>query len=58
MERMTLKTTFSTEVLEWIFDQCYKNGLTLDQYITNLVLRDKRQQEEENEKESEGPQAR
>ena len=69
MECVTLECSFDKDAFDWIFERCKQHGLVPSEYLTNLVLRDKRQQKEidenyrqgsivlrrkSNEKESEG----
>lgn len=53
MERMTLELSFSIDILDYLFEQCRKKGLTPEQYLSNLLYKEKK-----NEKESERSQAR
>ena len=46
MDRMTLECSFNMTTLDWIFESCKRYGLVPSEYLTNLVLRDKREQDE------------
>lgn len=45
MDRMTLELSFDMVTLDWIFERCKQYGLVPSEYLTNLALSDKREQE-------------
>lgn len=45
MEQMTLEYSFDMTTLDWIFERCKQYGFVPSEYLTNLVLRDKKEQE-------------
>ena len=49
MEQMTLVMTFPIDILDYLFEQCCKQGLMPEQYLSNLLYKEKL-----NEEESEG----
>ena len=52
MEHVTLELSFRESILDYIMEQCYQQGILPEQYLSNLVGRDK---EKQNEEESERP---
>ena len=49
MEQMTLELSFPIDILDYLFEQCQKKGLMPEQYLSNLLYKEKL-----NEEESEG----
>lgn len=49
MEQMTLELMFPVDILDYLFEQCHKEGLMPAQYLSNLLYKEKL-----NEEESEG----
>ena len=45
MDSMTLECSLNMTTLDWIFERCKQYGLVTSEYLTNLVLRDKKEQE-------------
>lgn len=46
MDKMTLELSFSIDILDYLFEQCYKKGLTPEQYLSNLLYKEKLNEEE------------
>lgn len=46
MERMTLELSFHIDILDYLFEQCQMKGLTPEQYLSNLLYKEKRNEEE------------
>lgn len=50
MDGMTLVMTFPMDILDYLFEQCHKQGLMPAEYLSNLLYKEK-----QNEEESERP---
>ncbi len=46
MERMTLELSFPIDILDYLFEQCQKKGLMPAQYLSNLLYKEKLNEEE------------
>lgn len=46
MEQMTLVMTFPIDILDYLFEQCHKEGLMPAQYLSNLLYKEKLNEEE------------
>lgn len=50
MDHVTLELMFPVDILDYLFEQCCKQGLMPEQYLSNLLYKEKL-----NEKESKRP---
>lgn len=41
MEHMTLELMFPVDILDYLFEQCCKQGLMPEQYLSNLLYKEK-----------------
>lgn len=46
MDRITLELSFSIDILDYLFEQCHKESLTAEQYLVNLLYKERRYEEE------------
>lgn len=46
MERMILELSFPVDILDYLFEQCCKQGLMPEQYLSNLLYKEKLNEEE------------
>lgn len=46
MEQITLELSFSIDILDYLFEQCHKEGLMPAQYLSNLLYKERRYEEE------------
>ena len=46
MDSMTLVMTFPMDILDYLFEKCHKQGLMPAQYLSNLLYKEKLNEEE------------
>jgi hypothetical protein len=46
MDRMTLVMTFPMDILDYLFEKCHKQRLMSAQYLSNLLYKEKLNEEE------------
>lgn len=46
MDSMTLVMTFPMDILDYLFEKCHKQGLMPEQYLSNLLYKEKLNEEE------------
>ena len=46
MDHVTLELMFSVDILDYLFEQCSKQGLMPAQYLSNLLYKEKLNEEE------------
>lgn len=46
MDHVTLELMFPIDILDYLFEQCCKQGLMPEQYLSNLLYKEKLNEEE------------
>lgn len=46
MDHMTLELMFPVDILDYLFEKCHKQGLMPEQYLSNLLYKEKLNEEE------------